>query len=147
MSLYTLHDSPAALNQVVSSFGPLVQVPPSGPTYYGGYVLEQNPVPHGSIIHIHTWWQRGDFVMPDMRVSIRLYGPDGTFYSQLDQPPVGWSFGQENWEPRVPILSRFAVWVPYEIPAGTIDVKMLLYDMKGQFEPITVLVDRFEVED
>lgn len=145
VSLYDLHDAPRALAERVGAMRPSVQTPPDGPIYLGGYVVETAPTRRGGIVHVHTWWQRGDTVMPDMRVSVRLYDEEGTFYSQLDQPPVAPWFGQEHWQPGSPVLSRFTLWVPAEVPAGTVDVRMLLYDMGGSFEPIPVEIGSIEV--
>lgn len=145
VSLYVLHDQPRVLAGRVAAMAPVVQTPPDGPIYLGGYVVEPGPVLRGGIIHVHTWWRRGDTVMPDMRVSVRLYDAGGMFYTQLDQPPVAPWFGQEHWQPGSPVLSRFTVWIPPEIPAGTVYVRMLLYDMQGRFEPIPVEIDTIEV--
>lgn len=147
VSLYRLRDNPQTLRQRVVAFSPIQATPAGGPVYYGGYVLNQGSVPHGGIIQVHTWWRRGENVMPGMRVSLRLYDLSGKFYTQLDQPPVSASFGQENWPPDELVLSRQMLWVPAEIPAGRAEVKMLLYDMQGTFEPITVPVDYVEIAD
>ena len=48
-------------------------------------------------------------VMPGLRVSVRLYGADGNYYAQVDQPPVTASFGQEHWQIGSPILSQFTL--------------------------------------
>jgi hypothetical protein len=147
VSLYTLHDTPYSIYERVTALEPLAQAPLHGPTYYGGYVLESGPVPHGSLIHIQTWWRRGRDLMPGLRVSVRLYGSDGMFYSQIDQPPVAWAFGQDLWISDSPILSRFALWVPYEIPAGQVEAKIILYDVNNEFLPITASITSFEVRD
>jgi len=145
VSMYTLRAEPRALAERVAGMRPVVQTPPDGPIYLGGYVVEPGPVMRGGIIHVHTWWQRGATVMPDMRVSVRLYNSRGTFYTQLDQPPVAPWFGQEHWQPGSPVLSRFTLWIPAEIPAETLHVRMLLYDMPGSFEPIPVEIGTIEV--
>jgi hypothetical protein len=94
---------------------------------------------------VTKWWRRGAVVMPDFRVSVRLYGVDGNFYTQLDQPPVSASFGQENWQPGSLILSRFTVLVPPQMPPGPAEIRMILYDVGGAFEPITVMVDQLDI--
>ena len=147
VSLYVLHDSPGKVAEAVGELHPLVQIPPDGPIFLGGEVLNADPVPHGGIVLVHTWWQRGAVVMPGMRISARLYDPSGTFYAQHDQPPVAASFGQELWKPGSPILSRFILWVPETMPPGPAEVKLVLYDMDGTFEPITVPVGEFVVAD
>lgn len=145
--LYTLHDAPDAVQARVEAMSPVVETPNGGPLYYGGYVLNKTPVPHGGIVLLHTWWQRGAVVMPDMRVSVRLYDATGHFYAQQDQPPVNPSFGQEHWQPGELVLSRFALWVPPNMPDGPAEVKLLIYHMQGMFDPITVPVGTFEVRD
>ncbi len=145
--LYELHDMPATLRSRIESMTPIVETPHGGPVFYGGYVLNDAPVPHGGIVLVHTWWQRGAVVMPEMRVSVRLYDTAGRFYAQYDQPPVSPSFGQENWQPGALVLSRFALWVPPDMPAGPAEVKLVIYHMHGLFEPLTVPVGLFDVRD
>ena len=145
VSLYALHDRPQALYERVTALEPVAQAPPDGPAYYGGYALEDGPVTPGSLLHVQTWWKRGETVMPDVRVSVRLYGADGALYSQIDQPPAAWSFGQEHWPPGIPILSRFALWVPPETPPGPAEVRVVRYDMQGAFEPITAPLTTIEI--
>jgi hypothetical protein len=147
VSLYDLRQYPDSLRDRVARLRPVVQVPPDGPVFYGGYALADGPIPHGGAVQIQTWWQRGVAVVPGLRVSLRLYDPAGDFYAQLDQPPVSASFGQENWLTGSPILSRFTLWVPPEIPSGVADIKMILYDVQGAFETIMVTVDRIEIVD
>jgi len=147
VSLYWRNISLQSLYERVAGLTPIAQAPPDGPVYLGGYLLTKNPIPHGGAVQIQTWWKRGATVMPGVRVSARLYDPDGRFYAQLDQPPVSASFGQELWQPESPILSRFTLQVPPEMPSGAAEVKLLLYDIQATFEPITVVVDDFDVED
>lgn len=147
VTLYRLRDHPLSLYQRITSLQPVAQTPPNGPIYYGGYVINQRSIPHGGIVEIQTWWKRGAAVMPGMRVSVRLYDATGSFYAQFDQPPVSPSFGQENWQPDSPILSRFMLWVPPTMPPGPAEVRMLIYDMDGTFEPITVPVAPVEIRD
>jgi hypothetical protein len=147
VSLYTLRQHPDSLRERVAYLQPVVQTPPDGPIYYGGYALNNGPIPRGGIAQIQTWWQRGQTVMPGMRVSVRLYDLNGNFYAQLDQPPVSMSFGQENWPPGRLILSRFVLWIPPNMPPGPVEIKMILYDIQGAFDPITVVVDQLTIAD
>jgi hypothetical protein len=145
VSLYTRNASPHSLYERVTVLTPVAQFPPDGPVYFGGYILTGSTVPQGGTVQIHTWWKRGVAVIPGVRVSVRLYDSAGRFYAQLDQPPVSASFGQELWLPGSPILSRFTLQVPPEMPSGPAQVKLVLYDIQGTFEPITVSVDSFDV--
>jgi hypothetical protein len=145
VSLYELRQSPDTLRERVAALQVEAQVPPDGPLYYGGYVLNEGPIPPGGTLQIQTWWQRGAAILPGLRVSLRLYGSDGSLYAQFDQPPVSPSFGQENWLPGSPILSRFTLLAPLEMPSGPAQVRMILYDAQGAFDPIMVTVDRVEI--
>lgn len=147
VTLYALRDDPAALRTYLDTRAPEVETPNGGPVYYGGRVLNAGPVPHGGFVLIHTWWQRGTVVMPEMRVSVRLYDRAGNFYAQIDQPPVSPSFGQENWPPDTLVLSRFLLWVPPEMPDGPAEVRFLIYHMRNRFDPISVPVGEIEVHD
>jgi hypothetical protein len=145
VSLYALRQPPDMLRQRVAELGPPVQVPLGGPLYEGGYILNQGPMPRGGTVKIQTWWQRGAVVMSSFRVSLRLYDGDGNFHTQLDQPPVSPSFGQENWQPGSPILSRFTLIVPPDMPPGPAEVRLILYDMDGTFDPVTVVVGHLDI--
>jgi hypothetical protein len=147
VTLYRLRQPPDTLRERVAQLGPPVQVPPDGPIYMGGYILNQGPMPRGGTVKIQTWWRRGAVVMPGLRVSVRLYDADGNDHTQIDQPPVSASFGQENWRPGSPILSRFTLLVPPEVPSGPAEIRMILYDVQGAFEPIPVTVDQIEIVD
>lgn len=128
---------------------PVGQSPLNGPVFLGGYVLADGPVRRGDWIVVHTWWQRGAAVVPDMRASLRLYVPGGTeqdFFGLGDQPPAGPSFGQENWLPGVPILSRSVIQVPYDAAAGSLDMKMVLYVL-GEADTVTVPVTTITVAE
>jgi hypothetical protein len=145
VSRYVLRESPEELRARVRAFDPVIQTPGGGPALLGGYVLNTAPVPHGGTVHVQMWWQRGEVIMPDLRISVRLYDPAGEFYVQIDQPPVAYGFGQEHWPPDVPILSQFALPVGRMMPSGRAEVRIVLYHMQGAFEPITVTIDDFEV--
>ena len=147
VSLYKLRGGPNRVRQQVAALKPLVQVPPDGPVCYGGYILNDDPMPPGGTLQIQTWWQRGARIMPGLRVSVRVVDADGNYVAQLDQPPVSMTFGQEHWQPGSPMLSQFTLLVPLDMPPGPAELRMILYDADGIFEPITVTVDRFEIMD
>ncbi|HEX3049840.1 MAG TPA: glycosyltransferase family 39 protein [Aggregatilineaceae bacterium] len=152
--LYKLRDNRplGEFRQTVSEMHPIAQTPQNGPVYLGGYVLDKRTFHPGDVLVIHTWWQRGQTVLPNMRVSVRLYAPDAApneFYrgAVLDQPPVSATFGQENWAPDTPIFSRFVLWLPPNTPTGMMTLKMVLYDvpLPGTFEPVFVTIDEIEI--
>ncbi len=145
LARYRLLRPPSDLRARVDALQPLIQAPPDGPLYLGGYVLGAGAVPRGGVVRLHTWWQRGATVMPEVRASVRLYAGDGQFYAQYDQPPAGLSFGQENWAPGQPVLGRYALVVPPDMPPGAAEVRLILYDMQGAFAPVEMVVDRLTI--
>ncbi|MBN1562369.1 MAG: hypothetical protein JXA10_00910 [Anaerolineae bacterium] len=144
---YVLHGSPDDLRARIQSLAPVIQTPGGGPILLGGYVLNTESVPHGGSVQVHTWWQRGEVVMPGMRISMRLYDAAGNFYAPQDQPPVTGAFGQEHWRFDVPVLSQITLTIPPEMSAGPAEIKVILYDMQGAFKPITLTVAEFTVGD
>lgn len=145
LARWRLLRDPADLRARVDALRTVIQAPPDGPRFLGGYVLGADTAPRGGLVRLHTWWQRGESIMPDARVSVRLYAGDGQFHAQVDQPPAGPSFGQENWAADQPVLGRYALTVPPEMPLGEAEVRLILYDMRGAFAPIEVVVDRLTV--
>lgn len=141
LALYTLNAAPADAADRVAALNPIAQVPGGGPLLLGGYVLNPEPVLRGAPLLIHTWWERGTQIVPGLRVSLRLYAADGHFYAQWDQPPVSLTFGQELWPAGVPLLSRFdQLAVPADMPPGPAEIRLVIYDIGGAFEPFSVTI-------
>ncbi len=140
VALYTLRARPDSLVNKVGALQPSAQFPPDGPIFLGGYVLGSDTVAHGASIALQAWWKRGSGTMPDARISVRLYDLDGNFYAQRDQPPVVATLEQTAWKADTPILGRYTIEVPPDMPSGPAEIKILLYDMRGSFEPIIVPV-------
>lgn len=145
LARYRLERLPQAWRAQGQSLVPLVQFPADGPWYLGGYVLGDQTVSSGATLRLHTWWQRGPAVHPGARLSLRLYDRNGTLVAQHDQPPVGPSFGQENWAPDTPILGRLTLAVPPDMLAGPAEVRLILYDMDGAFDPLEVRLARLDI--
>ena len=145
LARYRLLRDPADLRARVEALQAVTQAPPDGPLFLGGYVLGADVMPRGGMVRLHTWWQRGASVMPGVRASVRLVASDGQLYAQHDQPPAGPSFGQENWAAGQPVLGRYALAVPPDMPVGPAEVRLILYDMQGAFAPVEVVVDRLTI--
>ncbi len=145
LALYRLERSVGDWREQVRALRPIAQYPPDGPWYLGGYILQRGPVAPGATMWVHTWWRRGESVHPDARLSLRLYAADGTLAAQHDQPPGGPSFGQENWGLETPILSRLALSVPPDMPAGLAEVRLILYEMESALEPLEIEVGRLQI--
>ena len=147
LARYRLERLPQAWRAQVQSLMPLAQFPPDGPWYLGGYVLGDETVLPGATLHLHTWWQRGPAVHPGARLSLRLYDRDGTLVAQHDQPPVGPSFGQENWAPDMPILGRLTLAVPPDMLPGPAEVRLILYEMNSAFNPLEIRVAQLHIAE
>jgi len=145
LTLYRLERLVQEWREQVRALRPIEQYPPDGPWYLGGYILQQGPAVPGATVWIHTWWQRGNAVHPGARLSLRLYAADGALVAQHDQPPGGLSFGQENWAPDTPILTRLVLRVPPDMPAGVAEVRLILYEMESSLEPLDIEVGRLEI--
>jgi hypothetical protein len=138
LSLYALRDAPSVVVRDLDAMAPLVQVAPDGPALLGGEAITPSPIPQGGLVEVHTWWLRGTRLIADLRMSVRLYDAGGTFHTQIDQPPAGWTFGQDLWETGVPVLGRTLLWVPTTMPRGRAYVRIVIYDMAGEITPNTV---------
>lgn len=147
LARYRLRRAPEAWRAQVQRLTPQAQFPPDGPLFLGGYVVGGERVSPGAAVRVHTWWQRGPVVHPGARVSLRLYAGDGTLIAQYDQPPAGPTFGQENWLAGVPVLGRIGLTVPPDMPRGPAEVRLILYDMDGSFEPLPVPVASLVIAD
>lgn len=148
LALYTLHAAPRAAAARVQALEPLADVPGGGPALLGGYLLTPDPVQRGAPLLIHTWWERGAQIVPGLRVSVRLYSADGQFYAQWDQPPVSPTFGQDLWPADIPVLSRFdQLAVPSDMPPGSAEIRLMIYDIGGAFEPFSVTLAGLSVPE
>jgi len=97
------------------------------------------PLKAGDKIVIQAWWSRGTRLYPELRVSPRLTTLDqGWTYTQDDQPPAGWHFYDDRWDPAVPALGRYELTIGPDVPAGKIAVRYNVYDTKGRWAPISI---------
>lgn len=147
VTLSRLEVRPEELRAQVDALDIYAQVPLDGPVYVGGYVVHNRPVMRGDKVQIHTWWMRGERVVADVRISARLYDTQGRFYGAIDGPPVPETLSQANWPLDQPVLGRVTLTIPAEMPVGPAEVRLVVYDMDGSFEPFDVPVDTLEVHD
>lgn len=153
LSLYRLRDPPQMLRQRLAEAVPRPISPVGGAELLDAYIVPNGAITPNDSMMVHLWWLRGETPRPDLRVSVRLMDregnlrkPDGAFYCAADQPPGTWAFLEPRWEPGKPVLSRIWMWVPQEMPLGPASVIMVVYDVQGAFEPVTVPLIQFEVE-
>jgi len=142
---YRLHDLPESLAHRVGALHEVAQVPPDGPVFLGGYVVGERAVAHGGTVLVHHWWRRGDTVIDDLRISARLYDAAGNFYAPVDGPPVPETLDQAHWVADQPVLGRVMLSIPTEMPIGPAEIRLVIYDMDGSFEPFSVAIDVVDI--
>lgn len=153
LSLFRLRDSPQVLRQRLAEAKPRPISPVGGAELLDAYIVNREGITPASSLMVHLWWLRGDTPRPDLRVSVRLmdgegsfYKDDGAFYCAVDQPPGNWNFWEPRWAPGKPVLSRIWMWAPQEMPVGPASVVMVVYDVGGSFDPVTVPLIQFKIE-
>ncbi len=67
-------------------------------------------------------------IQRDIKVSVRLFAPDGTLWAQEDQFPFAGLAPTTTWSPGVYRRSPHSVRVPVGTPPATYEVRILLYD-------------------
>ncbi len=104
--------------------------------------VELVPDPSGDHFIAHTWWLRtgpADSATNAIRVSIRLVGPEGKTYGQIDQPPAGWIYFPERWPEWTLVLGRYEMRLPAE-PPPALTMKLVLYSASGGLAPQEITV-------
>ena len=81
----------------------------------------------GRPLYTTLLWQTGAGAppFPDLRMSLRLYGPDGTLFAQADAPPQPPS---TFWPIAAMVRQPLAVDVPAALPPGDYTVELVVYD-------------------
>ena len=134
-----------ALNQPLSAIQPPNSAAPLATTPDGLILESAGVVPesekHDQPIVVHTWWQREGPGNGETRVSIRLIGADGKVYTQNDQPPTGWFYYPHQWADDTPILGRYELAIPANLPEP-FTVKLVVYSAVGGMSPVEITVRR-----
>jgi hypothetical protein len=122
---------PLALGQVMN-----VTPVPGGPTLKALRLLAPDVARAGDVLVLQAWWQRGQILQPDLRVSAQVTSLDGGWtYVQVDQPPAGWKYVDDRWQPGIPALGRYELTIGPDVPPGKVAVRYVLYDAAGRWPP------------
>lgn len=114
---------------------------PDGPNLIALRLIAPEKIRAGDVITVLAWWERGEKLYPDLRVSARLTTLDhGWVYAQVDQPPSAWKNVDDRWTPGIPVLGRYELVVGSDVPAGPIRVRYVIYDPAGRIEPVVIPV-------
>ncbi|MCB9161091.1 MAG: glycosyltransferase family 39 protein [Caldilineaceae bacterium] len=81
----------------------------------------------GRPLYTTLFWQTAADAppLPDLRMSLRLYGADGTLFAQADAPP---SPPAPTWPAATVVRQPLAVDVPAALPPGEYTVELVVYD-------------------
>ncbi|MBE2195477.1 MAG: glycosyltransferase family 39 protein [Anaerolinea sp.] len=119
---------------------------PDGPNLIALRLIAPEKVKAGDVITVLAWWERGETLYPDLRVSARLTTLDhGWVYAQIDQPPSAWKNVDDRWMPGIPVLGRYELVVGADIPPGLIRVRYVIYDPAGRIDPVVIPVGDIKV--
>lgn len=122
---------------------PLVMTP-DGLTLRSAALVTAGPLYPGDSLVAHSWWQRDGVGNGVTRVSIRLFGPDGKIYGQVDQPPAGWFYLSNHWPQSTPILGRYEMRLPADSPSS-ITMKLVVYSAANVMSPAEITVGTVQV--
>jgi hypothetical protein len=146
---YVLSEQKLPLPEHIVAYPGILQVLPDGPSLLGYDVFfsfhESSDEDRDCSVIVHTWWWRGEIDYPATKMSVSLFGPGDRRLAQHDQPPAGYTFGQEKWTPFVPTLGRVELTFPcsqFEADR-TYDVWLAVYDSNGEKPEQRVLLETF----
>ncbi|MFN8500157.1 MAG: glycosyltransferase family 39 protein [Anaerolineae bacterium] len=87
-----------------------------------------NPARPGEIVAVLLRWTPGGPVAPDLKVSLRLVGPNGGTVWQRDRAPGDGSFPSSAWQSGQPVDDRIAVRLPADLAPGDYTWRVVVYD-------------------
>lgn len=111
----------------------------NGPTLIAVRMVAPARPKAGDRIVVHTWWNRGAVLVPELRGSARITTTDnGWIYAQADQPPSGWQFYDDRWTPGIPAFGRYELVIGDDVPIGAVTVRYAIYDTRNT-APVIVI--------
>ena len=92
----------------------------------------------GDDLHIDLNWQLSQAVNDNLTVFVHLYRPDGTLLTQADGYPLRGLLPFWLWEPGRAMQDRRVLTFPSDVPAGTYQVGVGVYDQASAVrQPVT----------
>lgn len=118
-----------------------------GPTLEALRLFAPEVARTGDVILLQAWWLVGQTLQPDLRVSARITTLDGGWiYAQVDQPPAGWKYVDDRWQPDIPALGRYELPVGPDVPTGKVAIRYVLYDALQRWQPIILTVGEVTIQ-
>ena len=91
----------------------------------------------GDEVHVRLHWQATGPISADYTVFTHLVGQDGNPVFQLDNMPQQNRYLTSLWSPGEVILDDYGVLLPPDLPAGTYQLRVGLYQLEtGQRVPL-----------
>lgn len=81
-----------------------------------------------SSLHVALWWEALGAIASDYTVFVQLLDDQGSLVASGDGPPLEGGFPTSLWRPEDQLVDVHAVAVPGELPPGTYDVSVGLYE-------------------
>jgi hypothetical protein len=111
----------------------------NGPTLIAVRMVAPARAKAGDRVVVHTWWNRGAVLVPELRGSARITTTDnGWIYAQVDQPPSGWQFYDDRWTPGIPAFGRYELVIGDDVPVGAVTVRYAIYDTRNTLPVIVI---------
>jgi hypothetical protein len=111
------HD--AALPNIGATFEGQIQL-------LSGGALDASPSP-GSVLRLALTWQASQPIADAFKVFVHVVGEDGTIRAQYDGEPGAGLFPMTAWEPGTPLVDRFAIRLPADMPPGVYEIRVGIY--------------------
>jgi hypothetical protein len=82
----------------------------------------------GGVVRMAFQWRSPVPIEDSFKVFTHIVSPDGELVAQLDDIPGDGLYPTDTWEPGQPIVDRYAIRLPEDIPPGRYEVRVGLYD-------------------
>ncbi len=100
--------------------------------------LSQDAVYPGDLLVVTLTWRAQTEVGQDYKVFVHVMDPGGRLVAQHDGKPDHWRQPTSQWEPGTPIQDAHPVLFPLDVPPGTYDIQVGMYQ-EGTMERLSVL--------
>lgn len=107
--------------------------------------MSLNPARPGDIVALDLTWTPTAPVSPNLKVSLRLQGPDGQTIWQRDRVPVDGVMPSDGWRTGQPVADRYAFRLPGDLAPGQYTWRVLLYDGASLAEQRAAELGSFQV--
>jgi hypothetical protein len=96
-----------------------------------GLDLETETIRAGEVVSYTLYWRALDGMHQNYTVFNHLVGADGQTWGQWDSQPQGGGMPTTRWVPGQVVADRYQVPVAADAPAGTLEIRVGMYDLQG----------------